>query len=234
MPWVFRKIEIMETRKPKPKKMTCNWLRKNKGLDKYYNPWNGDILEILYEVLDKRLDNVPDSFFLDPENYNDDYDEDPENYNDDYDEDLGNESIQNEDTIETKVYYRRKQYARESYEDLEACLIDAELIKIKTMEKIRFVGGDMSRLSYTYNEREFTEKKVKSLEKLRETNDNEFRQQFEKNEKEIRDIINQHKLLLKNRKNEHRENKRMLLQHHAIQRRNFEKEWANKYIKIMK
>ena len=203
--------------------MTCNWLRKNKGLDKYYNPWSGDILEILYEALDKRLNNVPVSFFLDPENYNDDYDED-----------LGNESIQNEDTVETKVYYRRKQYSRDAYQDLEACLIHAELTKIKTMEKIRFVGGDMSRLFYTYNEREFAENKAKSLEKLRETNDNEFRQHFERNEKEIRDIIAKHKLLLKNRRKEHRENKRMLLQDQAIQRRNFEKEWANKYIKIMK
>jgi hypothetical protein len=182
----LEKLKYSQTKRQQNKKsMTCNWLRKNKGLDKYYNPWTGDILEILYEALDKRLDNVPDSFFLDPENYNDDYDED-----------VGNESIQNEDTIETKVYYRRKQYGRDAYDDLEACLIHAELTKITAMEKIRFVGGDMSRLSYTYNEREFAEKKAKSLEKLRETNDNEFRQHFERNEKEIRDIIAQHKLLL--------------------------------------
>jgi hypothetical protein len=212
--------------------MTSNWLRKNKGLDKYYNPWNQDVLNVLYEALDKRLDNIPDSFFLDPENYNDD---DEDDYNeDDYNEDVGNESIQTEDYVETKVYYRRKQHSRDSYDDLEAYLIQAELTKIAALEKIRFVGGDMSRLPYAYNEREFAEKKAKALDILKEDIDDELREQCERNEKEIRDIVEQHKLLLKNIKKTHRENSKMRLQHDAIRRRNFEKEWANKYIKIMK
>jgi hypothetical protein len=195
--------------------MTSNWVRKNKGLDKYYKPWTPEVLDILYEAFETRLENMPDSFFLDPVNYSD-------------------ELSQDDSSREETVYYRRKQYCNDAYDNLEGELVYAELTKITALEKIRFVGGDMSRLPYAYNEREFVEKKAKALDILNKDMDDEMREQCKRYEKEIRDIVEQHKLLLKNKRKVHRENCKIRLQHDAILRKNFEKEWANKYIKIMK
>jgi len=169
-----------------------SWLRKHWGVDKHPDPWSTTAKNILYEALDNRLSAIPDSFFLDDEYWQDD--------------------LEQEDD-EIKICQRRKNHSCEEYENLSANLFMAEKAYDKTMEKIKFVGGDFTKLNRALNKGELDERKAHAIQKEENYVRERLQEAIREHEENLANIIKEHRLLLKTVKKEHRENvKAMKLQ----------------------
>jgi N-glycosylase/DNA lyase len=162
-----------------------SWLRKHWGVDKHPSPWNCEVTNILYEELDNRLSAIPDSFFLDDEEWQD-----------------GME-LEND---EVKVSYRRKQHSCDEYENLSANMFMTEKVYDKTMDKIKFVGGDFAKLNRALNKQELTERKSKQINQAEKMATQLLQEATKEHEENLANIIKEHRALLKTVKKEHKEN----------------------------
>jgi len=195
-----------------------SWEKNKNRVKKIPNPWRHDAMDILYTKLDEELENTPDSYFLDDAQWDD----------------------MEGETDETKLYYRRKQYSRDAYDNLVANLKYAELVMDKAMEKIKFVGGNFNKLKYAYSEKELDELKKAKVKKMIQSYDDESVEasqihyhrigEIVKSHKEhISEIMKKHRELLKRVKKQHIENIKNRKAKAKEEYKHFETEWKQTY-----